>query len=177
MALTEANKVQGCPRSCQLSLVYSRLSSLLFPGKAVRVHGKYLLVISTQKDIGLPALSYSSVLAPPASGGCQTWPAGISSDLEQVTSPSGASDTCSFPPSPPLGTSMRHMLVRLTLSQSSPRLLRFFSVFFLFSVPHQLLPLICPPARLFILLPPVFCCWLLLMNFLFQLLYFASLLA
>ena len=76
-------------------MVYSGPSSLLFLGKGVRAHDKHLLIVSTQKNIGLLGLSYSPVPAAFASGGCQAWSAGISSDLEQVTSPYGGLGTSS----------------------------------------------------------------------------------
>ena len=75
------------------------------------------------------------------------------------------------------GTPIIQMLVHLTLPQSSLRLSSFLiNLFFLLSVPHPRFPLICLPPCLFVLLSPVFCSSLLLINFLFQLLYFASLL-
>ena len=60
---------------------------------------------------------------------------------------------------------LMQMLGHLTLSQSYLRLYSFFPTFFLFSFLHQWFPLVHLQPPLFILLPSVFCCCFLLVNF------------
>ena len=75
----------------------------------------------------------------------------------------------------PSGTPVMQIWVHVKLSQSSLRLSSFLFIIFSLLCSASVIstsPLIC----LFVILPPVFCSWFFLLNFLLQLLYFESLL-